>query len=34
MLPEGQSELQFNLQEWTLRKLSESIDELREAGVD
>jgi GntR family transcriptional regulator len=23
----------FNLQEWTLRKLSESIDELREAGV-
>src|SRR5215813_2780109 len=23
----------FNLQEWTLRKLSELIDELREAGV-
>jgi GntR family transcriptional regulator len=23
----------FNLQEWTLRKLSETIDELREAGV-
>ena len=23
----------FNLQEWTLRRLSEAIDELREAGV-
>ena len=31
--PKAKSNCKFNLQEWTLRKLSESIAELREAGV-
>ena len=31
--PKAKTNCQFNLQEWTLRKLSESIAELREAGV-
>ena len=31
--PKAKSNAKFNLQEWTLRKLGESIDELREAGV-
>jgi GntR family transcriptional regulator len=31
--PKAKTNCKFNLQEWTLRKLSESIDELREAGV-
>lgn len=31
--PKAKSNCKFNLQEWTLRKLSETIDELREAGV-
>jgi GntR family transcriptional regulator len=31
--PKAKANCKFNLQEWTLRKLSESIDELREAGV-
>ena len=33
MHPKAKSNAKFNLQEWTLRKLGESIDELREAGV-
>jgi len=31
--PKAKANCRFNLQEWTLRKLSESIGELREAGV-
>jgi len=31
--PKAKSNAKFNLQEWTLRKLRESIAELREAGV-
>jgi len=31
--PKAKANCKFNLQEWTLRKLSETIDELREAGV-
>ena len=31
--PKAKANCKFNLQEWTLRKLSESIAELREAGV-
>jgi len=31
--PKAKANCKFNLQEWTLRKLAESIDELREAGV-
>ena len=31
--PKAKSNCKFNLQEWTLRKLSETVDELREAGV-
>src|SRR6187431_2539496 len=31
--PKAKTNCKFNLQEWTLRKVSESIDELREAGV-
>jgi GntR family transcriptional regulator len=31
--PKAKSNCKFNLQEWTLRKISESIHELREAGV-
>jgi GntR family transcriptional regulator len=31
--PKAKANCKFNLQEWTLRKLNESIDELREAGV-
>ena len=31
--PKAKMNCKFNLQEWTLRKLGESIDELREAGV-
>ena len=31
--PRAKANCQFNLQEWTLRKLSEAITELREAGV-
>jgi GntR family transcriptional regulator len=31
--PKAKANCKFNLQEWTLRKLIESIDELREAGV-
>ena len=31
--PKAKTNCKFNLQEWTLGKLSETIDELREAGV-
>ena len=31
--PKAKANCKFNLQEWTLRKVSETIDELREAGV-
>ena len=31
--PRAKTNAKFNLQEWTLRKLSEQIAELREAGV-
>ena len=31
--PKAKANCKFNLQEWTLGKLSETIDELREAGV-
>ena len=31
--PKAKANCKFNLQEWTLRKLAEAIDELREAGV-
>jgi GntR family transcriptional regulator len=31
--PRAKANCKFNLQEWTLRQLSETIDELREAGV-
>ena len=31
--PKAKANCKFNLQQWTLRKLSESIAELREAGV-
>lgn len=31
--PKAKANCKFNLQEWTLRKLSETVDELREAGV-
>src|SRR5512134_3897948 len=31
--PKAKANCKFNLQEWTLRRLSETIDELREAGV-
>src|SRR5262245_7069438 len=31
--PKAKANCKFNLQEWTLRKLGESIAELREAGV-
>jgi GntR family transcriptional regulator len=31
--PRAKSNCKFNLQEWTARKLSEAIAELREAGV-
>ena len=31
--PKAKSNCKFNLQEWTLRKLTEMIGELREAGV-
>jgi GntR family transcriptional regulator len=31
--PKAKTNCKFNLQEWTLRKLGESISELREAGV-
>jgi GntR family transcriptional regulator len=31
--PKAKANCKFNLQEWTLRQLSETIDELREAGV-
>src|SRR3954463_7481993 len=31
--PKAKSNCKFNLQEWTLRKLGETVDELREAGV-
>ncbi len=31
--PKAKTNCKFNLQEWTSRKLSESITELREAGV-
>jgi GntR family transcriptional regulator len=31
--PKAKANCKFNLQEWTSRKLSETIDELREAGV-
>jgi GntR family transcriptional regulator len=31
--PRAKANCKFNLQEWTLRKLGETIDELREAGV-
>jgi GntR family transcriptional regulator len=31
--PKAKQNCKFNLQEWTLRKLSETISELREAGV-
>jgi GntR family transcriptional regulator len=31
--PKAKANCKFNLQEWTLRKLCETIDELREAGV-
>jgi GntR family transcriptional regulator len=31
--PNAKANCKFNLQEWTLRKLSETVAELREAGV-
>jgi GntR family transcriptional regulator len=31
--PKAKANCKFNLQEWTLRKLGESIHDLREAGV-
>ena len=31
--PKAKANCKFNLQEWTLRKLSEAVAELREAGV-
>lgn len=31
--PDAKANCKFDLQEWTSRKLAESIDELREAGV-
>jgi hypothetical protein len=31
--PKAKTNCKFNLQEWTLRRLSEQISELREAGV-
>jgi GntR family transcriptional regulator len=31
--PRAKSNCKFNLQEWTLRKLGETVAELREAGV-
>jgi GntR family transcriptional regulator len=31
--PKAKANCKFNLQDWTLRKLTESIGELREAGV-
>jgi GntR family transcriptional regulator len=31
--PKAKANCKFNLQEWTLRKLSETIADLREAGV-
>jgi GntR family transcriptional regulator len=31
--PKAKTNCKFNLQEWTLRKLSETVAELREAGV-
>jgi GntR family transcriptional regulator len=31
--PKAKANCKFNLQEWTLRKLSETVAELREAGV-
>ena len=31
--PKAKTNCKFNLQEWTLRKLGETIGELREAGV-
>jgi GntR family transcriptional regulator len=31
--PKAKSNCKFNLQEWTLRKLGETVAELREAGV-
>ena len=31
--PKAKANCKFNLQEWTLRKLGETVDELREAGV-
>ena len=31
--PKAKANCKFNLQEWTLRKLSETVSELREAGV-
>jgi GntR family transcriptional regulator len=31
--PKAKTNCKFNLQEWTLRKLGESIHDLREAGV-
>jgi GntR family transcriptional regulator len=31
--PKAKANCKFNLQEWTLRKLDETITELREAGV-
>jgi GntR family transcriptional regulator len=31
--PRAKTNCKFNLQEWTLRKLSEAVAELREAGV-
>jgi GntR family transcriptional regulator len=31
--PKAKSNCKFNLQEWTLEKLGETIDELREAGA-
>jgi GntR family transcriptional regulator len=31
--PKAKANCKFNLQEWTLRKLGETIEDLREAGV-
>ena len=31
--PKAKTNCKFNLQEWTLRKLGDTVDELREAGV-
>ncbi len=31
--PDAKANCKFNLQEWTLRKLGETVTELREAGV-